>query len=86
MSESSSMFSAYVALLKVLHKKKIVDINDVVSEMGNTIDFAKIQHMDKTVDQAYSVVVYESLQQIASAMFESEEKIRKSQSGDQGFS
>ena len=72
MSESIAMFSAYVSLLKVLHKNKIIDINDVVIEMGNTIDFAKIQHLDKNADQSYSIVVYENLLSIANAINQKE--------------
>ena len=68
MSESAALFHAYVALLKVLHKNKVIDINDVVCEMGNTIDFAKIHHMDKDFDQEYVVAFYNSLLQVASAL------------------
>lgn len=72
MSESTAMFSAYVALLKTLHKNKVIDINDVVAEMGNSIDFAKIQHMDKDADQQYSEALYQSLLKIATALSQTE--------------
>jgi hypothetical protein len=68
MSESTASFHAYVALLKVLHKNKVIDINDVVSEMGNTIDFAKIHHMDKDHDLTFELFYYEKLLEIASAL------------------
>lgn len=84
MPQNVALFSAYVALLKVLHKNKVIDINDVVAEFGGTIDFAKIQHMDKDADQSANVVLYEHLQQISLALLQSELKIQEAKSRGQG--
>lgn len=76
-NSSTAMFSAYVSLLKVLHKNKVIDINDVVVEMGNTIDFAKAQHMDEKTDQSCHLVIYQNLLLIADALTLADENLKK---------
>ena len=73
-------FSHYVALLKVLHKNKVIDIEDVIGELGNAINFAKSSHMDVDSNQERNIAIYESLQQISHALDQAESKIRKSRS------
>ena len=34
-----AIMEAYLALVKVLHRNKAIDVADVVTEIGNTIDF-----------------------------------------------
>jgi hypothetical protein len=72
-----------VALLKVLHKNKVIDIEDVIVELGNTIDFAKSSHMDVDLNQERNIAVYESLQQISQALDQAELKIRKSRTNEE---
>jgi hypothetical protein len=76
-------FSHYVALLKVLHKNKVIDIEDVIVELGNTIDFAKSSHMDVDLNQERNIAVYKSLQQISHALDQAESKIRKSRTNEE---
>ena len=76
-------FSHYVALLKVLHKNKVIDIEDVIVELGNAIDFAKSSHMDVDLNQERNIAVYESLQQISHALDQAELKIRKSRTNEE---
>jgi len=76
-------FSHYVALLKVLHKNKVIDIEDVIVELGNAIDFAKSSHMEVDSNQERNIAVYNSLQQISLALDQAESKICKSRSGEE---
>ena len=76
-------FSHYVALLKVLHKNKVIDIEDVIVELGNTIDFAKPSHMDVDLIQEKNIAIYESLQQISHALDQAESKIPKSRTNEE---
>jgi len=76
-------FSHYVALLKVLHKNKVIDIEDVIVELGNAIDFAKSSHMEVDSNQERNIAVYNSLQQISLALDRAESKICKNRSGEE---
>lgn len=82
MNEVSALSAAFRALLIVLHKNKVVDINDVVSTMGNTIDFGNMEHMTTPDKQRYTMIYYDSLRQIADALTLADEKLKKSSSGD----
>jgi len=82
MNEFSALSDAFIALLTVLHKNKVIDINDVVSTMGNSIDFGNMQHMTDPAQQRYTMAYYDSLRQIADALTLADEKLKKAQSGD----
>jgi len=66
-----AILGAYVALVKLLHEKKVIDINDLVASIGDTIDFANMKHMNNPTQQE-SRQIYEHLQQIAAAMLHAE--------------
>jgi hypothetical protein len=68
MEASIALYGVIASLMRVLHKNKVIDIEDVVVDLGNTIDFAKATHMDADLNQDYLIVLYKQLQQLSAAL------------------
>lgn len=68
-----ALLRAYVSLVKLLHDKKVIDINDLLASIGNTIDFANTEHMHDAT-QKELLVIYRHIEQIAAAMHHAESK------------
>lgn len=55
--------NAVLALVKILHRKKVIHIDELIAETGDLIDFADTEHLDLP-DRAEQVAVYEALRRV----------------------
>jgi hypothetical protein len=74
---TTALFNSYIALVKVLHKNKAIHIDDLIRELGDSIDFRKQQHLGKPVNNEYLLQIYKSLQEIALALSDAESGKRR---------
>ena len=56
-----ALFNAYISLVKVLHKSKAIDIQDLIIEIGDSIDSRRKAKTEKPADHAILNEIYESL-------------------------
>lgn len=66
-SFEGAVLSAYLSLVTALHEKKILHIDEVIAQFGNTLDFARIQHMEGPENQNYKLAIYKALSDISAA-------------------
>jgi hypothetical protein len=66
-SANVATLGAFFSLVRVLHAKKVIHIDELISQIGDTIDFADMKHMENPTKD-YSLQIYKSLQEIAAAL------------------
>lgn len=73
MTLDMAMFNAYVSLVKVLHLSKAIHVDDLIAEIGHTMDFRRARHLETAEDHEMLQAVYDSLMDLAPQLVALEE-------------
>jgi translation elongation factor EF-Ts len=72
MQMDMALFNAYISLVKVLHKNKALHIDEVVAEIGETIDFRRKHHLETADDHLLLTEIHDALVKLGHEIVEAE--------------
>lgn len=61
---SLATFNAFLSLLRVLHRKKVIHVDEVVADFGDVIDFANARKIE-VPQKATQMAIYQALERFA---------------------
>jgi hypothetical protein len=70
MSMEMALFNAYISLVKVLHAGKAIEVDRLIAEIGETMDFRRKHHLESAEEHENLKYIYDALVQIEPALTE----------------